>query len=143
MPPLKISDNEFAFSETDKADEIGSTFFKAHHITLLQKSDKSIENSVKSSISLLNFLQPNVEEINIPNYGELVTIVKNLKSHKSPGDDNISNLVIKQLPKKAIMLILQIFRACFRICYFPKIWKTYLYTQTRQGCGCCYKLSSY
>lgn len=123
IPPLKISNTDYVFSETDKANEIGSTFFKAHHITLLNKSDKSTEINVKSSNNLINFLHPNVGEINIPNYGELIKILKNLKSNKCPGDDNISNLVIKQLPKKAVMLILQIFRACFRICYFPKAWK--------------------
>lgn len=118
IPPLKIANNEFLFSDTDKANEIGQTFFQAHHITFSNKSDSGTE-SFANYTNFIKFVNPIVEEINAPKFKELIKILKNLKSKKSPGGDKISNLVIKQLPKKAVMMILLIVRAC----YFPATCK--------------------
>lgn len=50
-------------------------------------------------------------------------IIKKLKTRKSPGDDNINNCVVKQLPKTGIIFLAFIFKACIRLSYFPDKWK--------------------
>jgi len=51
-------------------------------------------------------------------------IIKTLPNSKSPGPDKIPNTALKQLPKKTIMKLSNIFTACLRLSYFPYPWKT-------------------
>lgn len=123
IPPIKSSNNKYLFTDLEKAEEIASTFSNAHRITINNKSDLMTETNVSYATNFIGFLIPEVDESTLPTYKEILTIIKKLKSNKSPGVDNISNQVIKQLPKKAIIWLTYIFRACFRICYFPQAWK--------------------
>jgi hypothetical protein len=58
--------------------------------------------------------------------GEVLSIVKKLKNTKSPGYDHISNITVKNLPPKTIILLTYIFNAIFRPSYFPTTWKSAL-----------------
>jgi hypothetical protein len=54
---------------------------------------------------------------------EILFLIKKLKDGKSPGHDLIINKVLKNLPRKPILLITFIFNAMLRLSYFPLIWK--------------------
>lgn len=55
---------------------------------------------------------------------EIRQAIQQTKVHKAPGEDGISNLVLRNLPIKAIILLTLIFNACLLIGYFPERWKT-------------------
>lgn len=55
--------------------------------------------------------------------GIVEKILKHLPTRKTPGEDTISKATLKNLPKKAILLLTWILNECIRLGYFPKAWK--------------------
>lgn len=49
--------------------------------------------------------------------------IDNLKTKKAPGCDNIKPIMLKQLPKKGIVLLCYLYNAALRLRYFPTQWK--------------------
>lgn len=122
IPPLKTR-TALLFTDSLKADEIGSTFCAAHSTTFNEASDEGTESAVTMSYNNINFFRPSVKESCLPTPREISRLIRGLKSKKSPGDDGINNVLLKRLPKKAIILTMHIFRACFKLSYFPDVWK--------------------
>ena len=114
IPPLKTS-STLLFTDSQKADEIGSAFCGAHSTTFNESSDDVTESAVTMSNNSINFFKPVIQESCLPTPREISRLIRRLKSKKSPGDDGISNILLKKLPKKAIILTMHIFRACFRL----------------------------
>lgn len=56
--------------------------------------------------------------------GQLAYAIGKLRNRKAPGEDKISNTVLKQFPPKVIILLTNIFNICLRLGYFPSAWKT-------------------
>lgn len=54
---------------------------------------------------------------------DIINIIKKLANRKAPGQDCISNVMIKHAPMKIIDQLKDIFNACLEIAYFPDIWK--------------------
>lgn len=50
-------------------------------------------------------------------FAEIVTELKDLKTQKSPGLDNITNRVLKQFPRKALELLVIIYNFCLILGY--------------------------
>lgn len=123
IPPLKGAADKFLFSDQEKAEEIGRVFNLAHATTLNDRSDAETECKVAASSDMISFLSPEISESLLPTPREIRKIIKRLKCKKSPGIDLISNVLIKHLPSKAIVYLMHIFRAGFRLSYFPKTWK--------------------
>jgi hypothetical protein len=122
IPPLKVS-SKILTTDSDKANEIGSAFCKAHSTTFNDLSDHSTESSVKMSCNNIKYFNPLMNESIMPSPREISKIIRKLKNKKSPGDDLINNVLLKHLPKKAIIMLMHIFKACFKLSYFPDIWK--------------------
>ena len=49
--------------------------------------------------------------------------IKNLKNNKAPGNDKITNIILKNLDKKISKILHIIYSACYKLCYFPNRWK--------------------
>lgn len=123
IPPLRNANNRLLMSDAEKAAEIADSFHKSHSITYQDRSDSSTEAAVSTSIINLNFIHPRIDNASLPTPHEITTLVRHLKKRKSPGDDGINNILIKALPVKAIVYVTYIFRACFKISYFPEPWQ--------------------
>lgn len=65
-------------------------------------------------------LNDNFQKVKI---NEIRTIIKNLKTKKAPGPDQISNLALKNLPEKGVHFLKRLFNACMEQGYFPSCWK--------------------
>ena len=50
---------------------------------------------------------------------EIQNFIKKLKKKKTAGEDNIPNMVLKNLPKKADIFLTSIYNACLRNSYSP------------------------
>jgi hypothetical protein len=54
---------------------------------------------------------------------EVRQVIENVNQHKAPGYDLITVEILKQLPKKATVLLTTIYNSMLRLSYFPTIWK--------------------
>ena len=54
---------------------------------------------------------------------QLQKYIQLLGNHKAPGFDYITAEILKQLPRKAMVMLRKIINACLEIRYFPKMWK--------------------
>lgn len=81
------------------------------------------ESIVSNSMNYINTnLQPE-SDIKYSSPQEIKYFIHSLKNRKSPGNDNVPNLLLKKLPKKGLIYLLLIFNACIKFKYFPEIWK--------------------
>lgn len=122
IPPLKTC-YKILTTDEEKANEIGSAFCKAHSITFNDRSDPSTEAAVGMSHGNIDYFLPVVSESALPTPREISLLIRRLKNKKSPGDDHINNTLLKQLPRQAIVMMMYIYRTCFRLSYFPSAWK--------------------
>lgn len=123
FPPLKNASNQILLTDAEKADEIGKTFNAAHYTTHNCQSDPLTETAVNGSSLIVNFLTPVIEESDLPTPKEIKILINKLKLKKSPGMDKINNLLLKNLPRKAIVFLMYVFRSCIKLSYFPDAWK--------------------
>ncbi|GFY09857.1 RNA-directed DNA polymerase from mobile element jockey [Trichonephila clavipes] len=72
-----------------------------------------------------NFINtPHVQEIEPTTPTEVLSYVQRLKPRKSPGLDQISNRMIKNLPLKFLLFFTLLINQLFKNNYFPNSWKT-------------------
>lgn len=55
--------------------------------------------------------------------GEIQFLINKLPSGKAPGNDLITNKILKNLPLKTLTLLTHIYNAMLRLSHFPEIWK--------------------
>lgn len=121
VPPLVNENNETAYSNGQKSDFFAKAFESSHLLTKDWSSKHEVK--VKKSLKKLKSDKTTILDQVYTNSREICEIVKNLKRNKAPGMDRITNLMIKNLPKKAFDFIAKIFNSCFKISYFPLEWK--------------------
>lgn len=120
IPNLLIGSRQVNTDE-EKAKLLADTFSAANNTTTNYKH--SVEKLVKSKINSFTREELSIEDAVFTSLDELSIIIHSLKSSKSPGLDNISNLLIKNLPMKAFRLLVTVFNSCIRLNYFPKVFK--------------------
>lgn len=116
-----IVNNTTVITPEEKANALADEFQKSHQLTSHMRNP--IDRKVKQSVTKLK----NIQQFPIENAitsQEVSTIIKGLKPSKSPGLDNISNRLLKNLPPKAIQKLTDIFNACLKLGYFPETFKT-------------------
>lgn len=119
VPPLKVAD-EYAYSDKEKADIIAESFRKSHHIsqdpTCHTRPVQDSKNLVEQALT--DF--PKSEKVTA---NEVESSIAQLKVRKAPGNDDISNRVLKNIPSEAIDFLVDIYNACLKTSYFPTAWK--------------------
>lgn len=119
--PALIHGSSKIITDSGKADLLADVFFKFNYITVGYKH--SIDASINSEIARFKLESPFAELILPTSISEISGLIANLKSSKSPGFDEISNLLLKRLPEKALKVIVTIFNSCLRFNYFPQSFK--------------------
>lgn len=120
-PPFRVGDT-LAISPAEKAKVLGESFAKAHLNPL--PADPEINAAVNRSLELTAAARGTNDDWSTytkPN--EIKTIVRRLKNKKAPGFDGLRNIVIKQLPRKGLVVLTKIINACLKLHYFPDVWK--------------------
>jgi len=120
FPPLQRQNCNLAVSAQDKAELLAEHFsnvFKPHSIlpdnSHLDQVNKFINSPLPMSLPAKH---------TTPN--EISSTIKSLKINKSPGHDQISNKILKNLPAKTIIQLTHIYNATLRLSYFPLTWKS-------------------
>ena len=115
--------NEELLNDNDKANAFAEHFA---NISNVERNLGIKSFSLKVSREVRKFMKSSVDadEIKFVSYLELSKIVKDLKNNKSPGDDNITAVIMKHLPRKALVFFLKIINGILLTGTFPSVWKT-------------------
>lgn len=121
IPPIMTEDNSFIHNSDDKANLIAASFEKIYNIhenIPLNMESQNILNEVN------NYLLTNEDtQVQVTSPVEIKNIIKKLKNKKSPGHDEITNITLKNLPNKCIILLCKIINAILKHGHFPDDWK--------------------
>ncbi|GFW56819.1 probable RNA-directed DNA polymerase from transposon X-element [Trichonephila clavipes] len=122
IPPLQGALGSTAITPIEKAEVIADSLqeqFEPNHVAGREDFDQRIHEEVE------NFLAtPHGQEIEPTTPTEVLTYVQRIKPKKSPGLDQISNRMIKNLPLKFLLFITLLINQLFKNNYFPDSWKT-------------------
>lgn len=109
-------------TDEEKAEILADTFATANNITCNYKH--SIDKTVNATVTRFKAESIDSEGDDLTTFDEISYLISTLKATKTPGLDNISNILIKNLPIKAIQILVVIFNSCIHLKYFPKHFKT-------------------
>lgn len=117
-PPLH-GKRGMVFSPIDKANAIAET------LEAITKNNENIgvdhENAIK--FELKNAPQNDHIKPVHTRIAEIANAIKSMRPNKAPGPDLITNLVLRNLSRKALNFIKHIINSMFQLSYFPQQWK--------------------
>lgn len=121
LPDQLNHNGTIIFADKAKAEALADNFAASHNIA---STNGGMDLRVNRFIR--RFLNQTItdEEINKFGPGELTGIIKNLRPFKAPGNDEIHNILLKNLPQGAINYLCKIFNRCLQLNYWPKSFKT-------------------
>jgi hypothetical protein len=121
--PTLIENNDEYMTTSQKANILADKFQEVHntHANLLTPEQTEIKAHV-TGLNLNNNLKPNWYKY-ATNPNEITDIIRKLPPTKAPGPDKIQNIILKHLPKKAIVQLMYIINATIKYSYFPIQWK--------------------
>lgn len=117
IPPIRKDDGSWAKSDPEKA----ATFAKH-----LEQVFTPLPNLSPTDNEIENFLEiPCQLSLPIKSFSprEVIQEIKNIGMHKAPGYDLITGTILRQLPRKAIVLLTIIYNSMLRLLYYPLMWK--------------------
>ncbi|GBP59159.1 RNA-directed DNA polymerase from mobile element jockey [Eumeta japonica] len=116
-PPLRTP-TTLAFEDREKLSVSPTALKDNAHTSPHDPYTSRIEEEVRQKVSL----DPK-DDLDPVTLDEVKGLVKNLKTRKAPGLDGISNKAIKCFSSPLLALLVAIFNACLKNCYFPEVWK--------------------
>lgn len=78
---------------------------------------------ITRSIQIYRTIAPNFNNTQLTNIDEVKNILTNLNPRKAAGLDSIKNAVLKNLPEKSVISLVNIANAMLSSGYFPQAWK--------------------
>lgn len=128
IPSLVTANGNTAVTDKQKAQALANHFLSNHELMLNTPNYVQHTRFVKKAVSDYISLHSKSKTLNKrENFVKPITIfriIKQLKNKKSPGIDTISALMLKNLSRKALVLVTSIFNASLRCYHFPHAWKT-------------------
>lgn len=117
--PLKTGNHSWAKSDEEKAEAYAaflSDVFTPNDDLGTDAIDQEVRTFLKSDLQLS-------PPISCCTPAEVRRIIQGLESKKAPGFDLITAEVLRQLPRKAILLITALFNGILRTSWYPSAWK--------------------
>lgn len=119
--PIVVNNNILVTSQ-EKVNAIANSFQDAHALT--SNYQHPIEAEVNISIRRISRNKDaNLEGSTYTSPREVGWFLRTMRPFKAPGPDKMQNILLKNLPKRAVVLLTKIFNACIRSGYFPSMWK--------------------
>lgn len=124
IDPLQRCDGTTTLSPAEQCEELARAFYENMLLTVNYESTDDINRLVSDSVSRLGQpIDDNAPLGKLVRPHEIVVIIRQLKTCKASGYDGVDNILLKNLPQKAIVQLTRIFNACLRISYYPDVWK--------------------
>lgn len=107
-------------TNSEKADAFASIFERAHTTTLnnVHPHDRKVDHYIRNTPRV----GPNMDA-ELLDTAELTEVIGSLRPFKAPGNDNMPNILLKQLSPGAIGAICNIYNACLSLNYWPASFK--------------------
>lgn len=122
IPGLKDQNNTLKHSPEEKA-EIFAENLQVHHTMTANYTDNNTRLQVENTINNFNQQNHKITEEEQITIQEIRRIISATKPYKAPGPDGIQNILLKKLPRKGLVQIYYICRACLELNHFPQAWK--------------------
>lgn len=90
------------YTDKEKANTLASNFEKVHHLTE-NMGREDIKTMVNDTCRRIDGEIIDLESINYTSPKEIRAAIKKTRPKKAPGPDGIQNIILKHLPKKAIV----------------------------------------
>ncbi|GBP76715.1 Probable RNA-directed DNA polymerase from transposon BS [Eumeta japonica] len=121
IPPLKKPDNSVAIDDAEIAECLADSIeTQCSHAS--PPYDIAHISRIEEEVLKKTSLEPK-DDLAPVSLSEIQTLVKSLNTRKAPGLDGISNKAIKCFSIPLLSLLVAIFKACIKNCYFPPAWK--------------------
>jgi hypothetical protein len=118
IPSIRKQDRSWARTNKEK------TNFFAHYLATVFTPNNKNNNNNEADVEI--FLNASCQLsllIRAFTPTEVCNIINLLNPHKAPGYDLITGALLKNFPRKAIVLLTTIYNSMLRLCYFPIQWK--------------------
>jgi hypothetical protein len=126
IPPIRKQDRSWARSNEEKA----NTF--VHHLAQvfmpLPPNDPNFDSVIEEYLDAPGQLSLPPRPLTP---AEVRREISSTNSHKAPGNDLIPGKILKELPRKAVVLLTIIYNSILRLGHFPLQWKYDHDSQTR------------
>ena len=122
IPPLH-SQGTLIYNDVDKANALVEQFCihaNQSDVPINKHHDKTVNNFVNKFIINANINRDNFKMVSP---AEVYNTIRILKNNKSPGHDNVTNIILKNLSRKTIVMISKILNGMFTTGHFPSCWK--------------------
>lgn len=120
VPPIMREDGTWGKTDQEKA----STF--AEHLSKVFSVPQPNNNNNNNDNIIKNYLDspcPMTLPIKPFSPSEVKREILKCNNHKAPGFDLITAQILKELPRKAVVLLTTIYNSIIRLAYFPITWK--------------------
>ena len=120
IPPIRKPDDTWARTDKQKAETFAEHLASVFRPLPPQLSN-TIEDDILQQLDTSHQMAPPLSKIRV----QKVEYIIQCDTHptKAPGCDLITGKILKELPRKGIRAITQIYNAIFRLEYFPCHWK--------------------
>ena len=116
--PTLYGVNGLAVTDYDKANTLAEHYESVHHLTNIP-GDDTTEQQVSAKYEQIANELVDKKQIVLVTPREIKKAVMRTGSRKAPGVDEIQNIILKNLPRKAFVQLTYIYNACLKLAYFP------------------------
>lgn len=119
-PPTLVVNNV----PTNSPQEVADIFATQLEHVFTEEDDPEFDKHHKSTIETQPLFDPSIPcEVEETNVLEIEHEIKKIRARGSPGEDSISNKVLKCLPQSYLQLLADICNASLRLHHIPESWK--------------------
>lgn len=121
IPTLKTNNMEHT-TDKEKAETLADIYSRMGSISE-NLVDQQTEQLVENFIQRLHATYAEVSDADLTSPKEIAQIIKTMKANKAPGWDGIQGILLKNIPKKMLVQLYYIYKACMKQQTFPRPWK--------------------
>jgi hypothetical protein len=124
IPPL-IDTNTEAISDEQKSECLASHFQQVHNNNFANNTEHiNIENIIDNIIRQPTQTDKDYIKTIITNPNEVGCILRKLKTNKATGEDQIDNMILKNISRKTTVQLTYIINSILKLNHFPDQYKT-------------------
>ena len=120
--PALHSNQGLVYTDEEKAEAFADTFEKQFTQNTELTDDINREQRIEKTAKQITTQTPH-EHIQATNAQEITALIKNTKTKKAPGHDQITNKALKRLPPNSIANLTLIINQILTLFHFPSTWK--------------------